>query len=67
MLRIITLVFLALLVVGGFLLAVLNDRYKIVDTFQHKFFEVTTDTGGEIRIVPLTPGFSTTSTIENMR
>ena len=53
MLRIITLVFLALLVVGGFLLAVLNDRYKIVDTFQHKFFEVTTDTGGEICLAEL--------------
>ena len=37
----------SLLVVVGFLLAVLNDRYKILDTFQHKFFEVTTDTGGE--------------------
>lgn len=30
-------------------------------------YEEVTDTGGEIRIVPLTPGFSTTSTIENMR
>ena len=30
-------------------------------------YEEVTSTGGEIRIVPLTPGFSTTSTIENMR
>ena len=30
-------------------------------------YEEVTSSGGEIRIVPLTPGFSTTSTIENMR
>ena len=30
-------------------------------------YEEVTSTGGEIKIVPLTPGFSTTSTIENMR
>ena len=30
-------------------------------------YKEVTSTGGEIRIVPLTPGFSTTSTIENMR
>ena len=30
-------------------------------------YEEVTNRGGEIRIVPLTPGFSTTSTIENMR
>ena len=30
-------------------------------------FEEVTSSGGEIKIVPLTPGFSTTSTIENMR
>ena len=29
-------------------------------------YEEVTSSGGEIRIVPLTPGFSTTSTIENM-
>ena len=29
--------------------------------------EEVTNLGGEIKIVPLTPGFSTTSTIENMR
>ena len=47
MLRITTIIIIALLVVSGFLLAVFNDRYKILDTFQHKFFDVTTDTGGE--------------------
>jgi hypothetical protein len=47
MLRITTTFIIALLVVSGFLLAVLNDRYKILDTFQHKFFGVTTDTDGE--------------------
>ena len=30
-------------------------------------YKEVTSSGGEIRIVPLTPGFSTTSTIENMR
>ena len=30
-------------------------------------YEEVTSSGGEIKIVPLTPGFSTTSTIENMR
>ena len=30
-------------------------------------FEEVTSSGGEIKIVQLTPGFSTTSTIENMR
>ena len=30
-------------------------------------YEEVTSSGGEINIVPLTPGFSTTSTIENMR
>ena len=30
-------------------------------------YEEVTSLGGEVRIVPLTPGFSTTSTIENMR
>ena len=30
-------------------------------------YEEVTNSGGEIKIVPLTPGFSTTSTIENMR
>ena len=30
-------------------------------------YEEITSSGGEIKIVPLTPGFSTTSTIENMR
>ena len=30
-------------------------------------YEEVTSSGGEVRIVPLTPGFSTTSTIENMR
>ena len=30
-------------------------------------YEEVTSTGGEIKIVPLTPGFSTTSIIENMR
>ena len=30
-------------------------------------YEEVTSLGGEIKIVPLTPGFSTTSTIENMR
>ena len=30
-------------------------------------YEEITSLGGEVRIVPLTPGFSTTSTIENMR
>ena len=30
-------------------------------------YEEVTIAGGEIKIVPLTPGFSTTSTIENMR
>ena len=30
-------------------------------------YEKVTSLGGEVRIVPLTPGFSTTSTIENMR
>ena len=30
-------------------------------------FEEVTSSGGEIKIVKLTPGFSTTSTIENMR
>ena len=30
-------------------------------------YEEITSIGGEVRIVPLTPGFSTTSTIENMR
>ena len=29
--------------------------------------EEVTSSGGEVKIVPLTPGFSTTSTIENMR
>ena len=47
MLRTTATLIIALLVVAGFLLAVLNDRYKILDTFQHKFFDVTTDTGGE--------------------
>ena len=30
-------------------------------------YEEVTSSGGEVKIVPLTPGFSTTSTIENMR
>ena len=30
-------------------------------------YEEVTSSGGEIKIVPLTPGFSTTSIIENMR
>ena len=30
-------------------------------------YEEVTSSGGKINIVPLTPGFSTTSTIENMR
>ena len=30
-------------------------------------YEEVTNSGGEIKIVPLTPGYSTTSTIENMR
>ena len=30
-------------------------------------YEEVTSLGGEIKIVPLTPGFSTTSTIENIR
>ena len=30
-------------------------------------YEEVASSGGEIKIVPLTPGFSTTSTIENMR
>ena len=30
-------------------------------------YEEVTNSGGEIKIVPLTPGFSTTSAIENMR
>ena len=30
-------------------------------------YEEVISSGGEIKIVPLTPGFSTTSTIENMR
>ena len=30
-------------------------------------YEEVTNSGGEIKIVPLTPGFSTTSTIKNMR
>ena len=30
-------------------------------------YEKVTSLGGEVRTVPLTPGFSTTSTIENMR
>ena len=30
-------------------------------------YEEVTSSGGNIKIVPLTPGFSTTSTIENMR
>ena len=30
-------------------------------------YEEVTSSGGDIKIVPLTPGFSTTSTIENMR
>ena len=30
-------------------------------------YEEVTNSGGEIKIVPLTPGFSTTSIIENMR
>lgn len=30
-------------------------------------YKEVTSSGGEIKIVPLTPGFSTTSTIENMR
>ena len=30
-------------------------------------YEEVTSSGGEINIVPLTPGFSTTSTIENIR
>ena len=30
-------------------------------------YKEVTNSGGEIKIVPLTPGFSTTSTIENMR
>ena len=30
-------------------------------------YEEVTSLGGEVRIVQLTPGFSTTSTIENMR
>ena len=30
-------------------------------------YEEVTSSGGEIKIVPLTPGFSTTATIENMR
>ena len=30
-------------------------------------YKEVTRSGGEIKIVPLTPGFSTTSTIENMR
>ena len=30
-------------------------------------YEEITSSGGEIKIVPLTPGFSTTSIIENMR
>ena len=30
-------------------------------------YEEVTSSGGEIKIVPLTPGFSTTSTIKNMR
>tara|TARA_B100002051_G_scaffold265635_1_gene291856 strand:+ start:381 stop:836 length:456 start_codon:yes stop_codon:yes gene_type:complete len=30
-------------------------------------YEEVTSSGGEIKIVPLTPGFSTTSAIENMR
>ena len=30
-------------------------------------YEVVTSLGGKIKIVPLTPGFSTTSTIKNMR
>ena len=30
-------------------------------------YEEVTSAGGNIKIVPLTPGFSTTSTIENMR
>ena len=30
-------------------------------------YEEVTSLGGEIKIVPLTPGFSTTSIIENMR
>ena len=30
-------------------------------------YEEVASSGGEVKIVPLTPGFSTTSTIENMR
>ena len=30
-------------------------------------YEQVTSSGGEVKIVPLTPGFSTTATIENMR
>ena len=30
-------------------------------------YKEVTSSGGNIKIVPLTPGFSTTSTIENMR
>ena len=47
MFRVLTIIVFLTLVVGGFLLAILNDEYRIVDTLKKRFLTSTTSLAGD--------------------